>query len=334
MSSSISPTARQWKLIETLKKSKDGITLKNIADSLGVDDRTIRRDLRMLKKQGLPIRESTEAHGRKLWRIDDNPLIPATFQFDEAAAFYLGYRFLAPLASSFLGEAAEEGLRKIRKQLGTQHIRILDQLLGIFRESMTGWSDYSQQSGILETLITACEDKKKTEIRYRSLSESEAQCYTIHPYALVSQMGTLYVIGFSCKRNEIRTWKLNRITEAECLKTQFRKPKDFDLDRHRRRGFGVFVFNDEPVQKIRIKVDGSMTRYVQEHHWHETQQFDEQPNGDVIVQFEVVPNKELTSWILKLGQHAEVLEPKSLRKEIEAEIAAMLRRYGKTKPSS
>jgi predicted DNA-binding transcriptional regulator YafY len=70
-----------------------------------------------------------------------------------------------------------------------------------------------------------------------------------------------------------------------------------------------------------------MARYVQEHHWHETQQFEPLPDGSVIVQFEVVPTHELNNWILKLGRHAEVLEPESLRQEIKTGVAAILRRY-------
>lgn len=323
-------TARQWKLIEILKKSKNGMTLAEIADRLGVDERTVRRDLATLIKSEQPFQISTEAHGLKRWRIVENSLTSTAFNFEEVAAFSLGYRFLAPLKNSSLAEAAKERLQNIRKQLeqlGLQQILILNQLLEIFRESTTGWSDYSQQSKIIETLIMACEEKKETVIRYRSYAAEEEQSYTIHPYALITQMGTLYALGFSCKDNEMRTWKLNRITEAECLKSKFKKPKDFDIDAHRRRGFGVFVFNDKPVQKVRIKVDGVMARYVQEHDWHETQHFEGQPDGSVIVQFEVVPTRELTNWILQLGCNAEVLEPKSLRQKITEEIAKMNRRY-------
>ena len=182
---------------------------------------------------------------------------------------------------------------------------------------------------MIEALIQACEEKNETTIRYHSLTAKEDKTYTIHPYELVSKGGTLYVVGFSCKRNEIRTWKMNRIVEAECLKTKFTRPKDFDVEVYRRRGFGVFVFNNEPVQKVRVKVDKWMARYVQEHQWHETQQFEQQPDGGVIVQFEVVPTQELTNWILKLGRNAEVLQPQSLREEMEAEIGEMWRRYAK-----
>jgi predicted DNA-binding transcriptional regulator YafY len=258
------------------------------------------------------------------------------FDFEEAAALYLGHRFLAPLANSSLWEASERGLQKIRKQLGTKYVGLLDQLLEIFYESTTGWSDYSQQSDIISTLIMACEEEKETVIRYRSYPAEEDQEYTIHPYALIMQGGTFYLVGFHCKHNSIRSWKLNRIITAERLPSKFKKPKDFDAEQYRRKGFGFFVFNDKPVQKVRIKVDGWMARYVQEHHWHETQQFEEQPDSSVIVQFEVVPdsNYELNNWILKLGCNAEVLEPESLRQEIETEIDKMLRRYRKSEPQS
>jgi len=327
------PVPRQvklLKLIAILKESQGGITLKALAKRLNVTERTIQRDLAALTESGLPIQEYTEAHGRKLYSIKDDPFVPAVpakFNFEEVAALYLGHRFLAPLANSSLWEASERGLQKIRQQLGTQYVRFLDQLLKIFHESTTGWSDYSQQSDIITTLILACEEEKETVIRYRSYTAEEEQEYTIHPYALITQVGTFYLVGFHCKHHAIRTWKLNRIVAAERLPTKFKKPKDFDADTYRRKSFGFFVFNDKPVQKVRIKFDGISARYVQEHHWHETQQFEEQPDGSVIVQFEVVPNRELTNWILKLGRNAEVLQPESLRQEIEAEIADMLQRY-------
>ncbi|MGL6196649.1 MAG: helix-turn-helix transcriptional regulator [Thermoguttaceae bacterium] len=321
------PSVRQLNLIELLKKTKIGVTFADIADTLGMDTRTIQRDMVRLKKTGLPIEVKTEAHGLKRWKIKDNQQMPTAFNFDEAAAFYLGYRFLAPLSNSFIGKSAKLGLRKIREQLGTQHIRLLNQLLEVFRESTTGWSDYSQHADIIATLITACNDKKETVIRYRSYSAKKEQMYTIHPYTLVSQMGTIYVLGFSEKRNEIRTWKLNRITAVERQKATFKKPSDAEIDAFRRKGFGVFVFNNKPVEKVKIKVDGVMARFVQEHNWHETQKFTTQNDGSVMVQFEVVPTRELTNWILQLGCNAEVLKPKSLREEVAAEIAKMNKRY-------
>lgn len=320
------PMPRHFKLMTMLAESTDGMTLKELAEEFGVDQRTMRRNLSMLKKHGF-VHETTEAHGRKLWYAEKGPPKPAQFDADEAAALYLGYRHLAPLANSFLWQAAQNGLRKIREQLGTRYVRFLDQLLETFRESTTGWSDYSQQSDIITTLIVACENRWEVVIRYRSFAAEEEERYAIQPYELITQEGTMYVVGFSGKRNEIRTWKLNRITEAEPTKTKFKKPKDFDADKYRNRSFGVFALNDGPMEKIRIRVYGRMARYVQEHHWHETQRFEPQGDGSVIVQFEVVPTHELVNWVLKFGRFAEVIGPESFRETVKGEIAEMSRRY-------
>jgi proteasome accessory factor B len=323
------PTARQWKLITLLEEAKDGISLKTLTEKLELDERSVRRNLASLKKWGLPIREMTEAHGRKLWQIDKNSLIPPTFNFEEAAALYLGHRSLAPLTNSFLWEAGTNGLQKIRKQLGTQHVQFLDRLLNTFYQSFKEKSDYSEQSEIIEALIFGCEEQKEVTIHYRSNTAPAEDSYTIQPYEFIIREGTFYIVGFSSKRNEIRLWKVNRITFAEATESQFTKPKDFDIGKYIRKGFGVFISNDEPVQKIRINIDKWKARYVQEHYWHETQKFEKQKGGSVIVEFDVVPSLELINWILKFGRHAEVLEPESFRQTVKNEIGKMYRQYQK-----
>ena len=143
-----SQAARREKLLATLQESPDGLALEALADQFGVSKKTIRRDLKELKKLELPFQTPTEAHGRKRWRIvDENPHTALAFNFEEAAAFSLGCRFLTPLKNSDLGEAAKKGLQKIRKQLGqlgTYQICLFSRLLEVFYESTTGWCNYSK----------------------------------------------------------------------------------------------------------------------------------------------------------------------------------------------
>ena len=221
------------KLATVLEESADAMTLTDLAEQLGVDEKTIRRNLKKLEEVivqlNLPIKikSATEAHGRKVWSIEKNPSTPTPLRFMEAAALYLGHRFLEPLTNSFLWDAAQSGLQRIRNQLGADAVQALDRLTESICESTTGWSDYSQQAEVIETLIFACEEHRETVIRYRSLSSAEEKRYTTHPYALVMQGGTFYIVGVHCKHNEIRTWKLNRIVEAEALPQTFEKPSIF-----------------------------------------------------------------------------------------------------------
>ena len=311
------------------------MTPTDLAKRLNVCERTIVRDIKKLKELGIPIQDEKEAHNRRRVRyIAEKKGEPALLHYDEAAALYLGHRFLAPLTNSFLWEAAQTGVQKIRNQLGIQYVGLLDQLVKLFSGSTMGWCDYSQQSDVIETLIHACEDKKETEICYRHLLKDRR--LTIHPYEFVTQDGTLYLIGYSCPSNRIRIWKVNRIVEAVCLKTTFKKQKNFDAAALCRHNFGVsagICLRGEP-EKIRIKLDPQIAQNIQEHRWHETQQFEQQPDGSVIVQLMVFPTAELLHWVLSLGYHAEVLEPIDLREDVEMYAAKMLQRYKTSEPQS
>ena len=101
-----SPLLRQWVLLKTLCARSEGATVKEMIATMGVSEKTIRRDLETFQKVGFPLEETVGDHGRKSWRI-----VPAAdqpgfgFTFDEAIALYLGRRFLEPLAGTVFWEA-------------------------------------------------------------------------------------------------------------------------------------------------------------------------------------------------------------------------------------
>ena len=64
-----SPLIRQWQLLEWLSSEPKGVTVAEVAEANGVDQKTIRRDLIMLRKAGFDLEEMIEEFGRKRWRI-------------------------------------------------------------------------------------------------------------------------------------------------------------------------------------------------------------------------------------------------------------------------
>ena len=95
------PLVRQWILLRRLSSHRLGLTVREMADELHVNQKTIRRDLETFQQAGFPLEEIPQDHGRKAWRLapDRNP--PGlNFAYDEALALYLGRRFLEPLAGT------------------------------------------------------------------------------------------------------------------------------------------------------------------------------------------------------------------------------------------
>jgi predicted DNA-binding transcriptional regulator YafY len=69
VSSAHAQLVRQWQLLEWLSSEPDGVTVKDAADATGVNEKTIRRDLIMLRQIGFHLEEKVEERGRKRWRV-------------------------------------------------------------------------------------------------------------------------------------------------------------------------------------------------------------------------------------------------------------------------
>ena len=321
-----SPLLRQWLLLKTLSARHYGVTVAEMAADLGVTEKTIRRDLKAFCEVGFPIVEAVGDHGRKTWLIKaagDQPEM--SFAFDEALALYLGRRFLEPLAGTFLWEAAQSAFKKIRACLGKKALAYLDKMAGNLHHKAVGIGDYSTKAELIDQLMQAIEDHKATHIGYQSLKATEPVTYEIHPYGLTFHHGSLYLVAFSCDRNELRHFKVDRIEDVEVSKFPFQMPDDFRLDEHFAKSFGVF-HGDGDI-RVKIRFLPRVARYVSESKWHESQCLAPQKDGSLLAEFQLSTTEEIKRWIMSFGRNALALEPKSLAREIVAESEDLVRAY-------
>ena len=64
-----SPLIRQWQLLEWLSSKPDGVSVREASEATGVDQKTIRRDLILLRKVGFDLEEVVGERGKKFWRV-------------------------------------------------------------------------------------------------------------------------------------------------------------------------------------------------------------------------------------------------------------------------
>jgi hypothetical protein len=57
---------RQWMILRTLGARRHGMSIRDLAAARGVDQQTIRRDLKTLKLLGFPLEETEGPRGRKV----------------------------------------------------------------------------------------------------------------------------------------------------------------------------------------------------------------------------------------------------------------------------
>jgi predicted DNA-binding transcriptional regulator YafY len=61
--------------------------------------------------------------------------------------------------------------------------------------------------------------------------------------------------------------------------------------------------------------------------WHSSQRIHEQKDGSIIFEAEVCGTDEIKFWVMSWGSKALVLEPESLRKEIQSECSLTIDNY-------
>jgi proteasome accessory factor B len=318
---------RQWTMLRTLGARHQGATLKELAEEAGVSQKTVQRDLELLRQLGFPLVFETSDHNRKHWRLDPaRGLIQLHFTVEEAAALYLGRQFLEPLTGTYFFEGARQAFAKIRATLGEAALRHLEKLAAAFYQKTHGWTDYARQSELIDELLRAIEDRRLTVITYQSLRATEpVSYYDVHPYALVWHKQALYLIAWSADHGAI--------SSVEVQQLQFERPADFQAADFLAGSLGIFQ-GDGPTEQVRVRFSPQVARVVAERVQHVSQRLTKQPDGSLLAEYELSSLEEFSSWVLSFGEHAEVLAPARLREEIVARLQASLASYQAPQASS
>ncbi|WP_425617511.1 helix-turn-helix transcriptional regulator [Anatilimnocola sp. NA78] len=326
---------RHWILLRILTARRHGATLRELAEEGGVSQKTIQRDLEMLKQLGFDLRDTVADHGRKHWKLaDSGGLLQLKLTTEEAAAIYLGRQFLEPLAGTLFFQGAQSAFHKIKATLGDAPLRHLEKLAAAFYCKTHGMADYSDKGQFIDDLERAIEDHKLTVITYHSLRSTEPVThYDVHPYSLVWHKRALYLLAWSCDHSAIRTFKIDRLSAVDVQPLAFQRPANFDAATFLAGSLGIFQ-GDGPLQTVLVRFSAQVARNVSETTHHSSQQLTPQPDGTLLAQFELASLEELQSWLLSFGPHVEVLEPEFLRKNMVASLRETLLHYETQKSRS
>ena len=318
---------RQWRLLQLLEDSRIGIRLAELARQFEVSDRCIRRDVAVLKTAGFPLQEIIGDRGVKRWKM--KPFCEQLqFNYSDMIAVILSRRFLEPLAGTPFWEGHQKIYRKVRGALGDHAVRFCERMQQTIRVSGFGSGDYSKRGQVIDTILQAMEDRRRVLIVYQSMQATESVEQELGPQGLIWHNGSLYLIAWSARREEIRNYKVDRIEEATIgSDLKYAVPDDFSLDEWQKKAFGVFRGDGTELHSVRIRFNRDAARYVQESWWHDSQQFHPNPDGSVEMALELTELTAVTKWVLSFGRNATAIEPPELIDRIRDELLTMIDCY-------
>jgi predicted DNA-binding transcriptional regulator YafY len=204
----LTPTARLLELLELLQ-AQPLITGGEIADRLGVDRRTARRYVAQLQELGIPIEGQRGVGGG--YRIRPGfRLPPLMLTDDEAVVVALGTLAAGRLGLSGSAESVDGALAKIHRVLPDglrRRVEALEETLD-FTASARGSAPVGGETVLL--LAEAIRRRRRLRMAYRSYAGEETE-RELSPLGLVVHTGRWYLAAFDHARDDLRTFRADRI---------------------------------------------------------------------------------------------------------------------------
>jgi predicted DNA-binding transcriptional regulator YafY len=145
----------------------------------------------------------------------------------EAVALTLGLLAIREFRFPVEAAAVEGALAKAERVMPTpllQQVRSLQDAI-TFRFSAP---PFTLDVDVVVTLSVAVEQRRRVHLHYRSGSSDTTQ-RDVDPYGIVFNDGTWYTAGYCHMRQDVRTFRLDRIIKAEPRDQTFERPEGFDV---------------------------------------------------------------------------------------------------------
>ena len=225
------PASRLFQLLELLQ-TRPLVTGRELADELGIERRTVRRYVATLQELGIPIEGERGVGGGYRLRPGFR-LPPLMLADDEAAAVVFGL-----VAAGRLGlatDGVDGALAKIHRVLPDavrSRVEALESTLGFTTAPET---TPPIAGGAALLLADAVRRRRRIRVRYRTF-EGEESRRELSPLGLVVHSGRWYLAAHDHGRDDLRTFRVDRIDEAELAESAaVTPPEGFDAVAHVRR---------------------------------------------------------------------------------------------------
>jgi predicted DNA-binding transcriptional regulator YafY len=249
----LEPSARLLDLLELLQ-ARPLMTGRELADRLAIDGRTVRRYITALQDLGIPVEGQRGVGGGYRMRPGFR-LPPLMLTEDEAVGVVLGL-----LAAGRLGADVEDALTKIHRVLPDvlrRRVEALEATLG-FTEAAPSAAPVRGSSALL--LAEAIRRRRRLRVRYRTFAGDESE-RELSPHGLVVHSGRWYLAAFDHGRDDLRTFRVDRVSQVALADEPALPPPDgFDAVAEVSRSLARVPWNWEVEVLLDLAVDEAAQR--------------------------------------------------------------------------
>lgn len=223
------PAARLLALLELLQ-ARPSASGAELAEALGVTPRSLRRYIQRLVDLGIPVDSERGPYGgyrlRPGYRLPPLMLSP-----DEAVAVTLGLLMAGRLGVRTAEQAATSALAKLQRVLPDAvrgRVRALEGALDAVPPTARA---AAVDPDTLSALATAADSAHEVTLVHHAADGGETR-RMVNPYGVVFHAGRWYLVGHDHLRDDLRTFRVDRIRSVTPGGGRFARPADFDAVTH------------------------------------------------------------------------------------------------------
>lgn len=314
---------RVLSLYERLCKG-DVLTKKEEAERFGVHEKTIQRDLEILRSYLADNRQGeitlTYNRAKQHYSLKHNGDVRLT----KEEILALGKVLLETRA--FSEQEMETLLDKMTRQSEPSDQKCIQDVI---RNERHHYAPLKHERPLLQMLwdiSDAVRTKRLLAISYKKETEDHAVTRMVKPVGVLFSEYYFYLAAFSVKHDfEFPTiYRIDRITNYEVQKEHFKvEYKDrFEEGEFRKH---IQFMSAGPLMNITFRFNGSSLQAVLER--LPTAKILSQDEQGTIIEAKVF-GKGVKMWLLSQGPYVEVLKPVEFREEMKKSLEEMLGRYG------
>lgn len=312
-------SARLLKLLSLLQVRRDW-TGADLAHRLGVDVRTVRRDVDKLRTLGYPVNAAPGVSGGyQLGAGAELP--PLLLDDDEAVAVAVGLRTAASGSVSGIEETSVRALAKLEQVLPSRLRRRVNALQAhTVALPMRG---AQVDAGTLTAIAIACRDHQRLRFPYAGRDGDTRR--HVEPLGLANTGRRWYLVAWDVDKADWRTFRVDRIQGEPTPGARFtpREPPAEDLASYVARQLSVAPHQHEArlIMHAPYDVVAARTSYGPIH----LERIDDERTRLTVGTSAL---EDVGPWIAMIGVDFEVEGPEELRRHLRATAERLLRAAG------
>ena len=302
------PFGRMKKILGLLQEGRYP-NCTTIAAELEVSIKTAGRDVDFMRDTlEMPIEYDDKRHGFYLTRpVEGLPVVPVTAK--ELFSVCVAHKAIEHYRGTPLEQPLELAFRKLAGQLDDEERFTLQSLEEVL--SFRPFAPEDADLKLFELVTRGVTERHAMRFHYRKPGEKRAEARQVHPYHLFEFGHRWYLLAHDLKRGDIRTFVLNRMSEAVVTEDGFAVPKGFDPRKYFDKSLGVMSGKGD--YQVVIEMDAWLTDVVRGRRWHPSQEVTELPGGGSQLRMRLSGLEEIEQYVLSWGTRARVVGPAELR---------------------